>query len=319
MVGVVARSGWVIGGGLVLALACGGKTADSDDVSDERGAGGEAKEVTGTTGGAIAVSGGAPVASGGTSAAGETAAGEPGGDGGAGGVPSPSVCGNGIVEEPEECDDGNESETDTCSSNCTRPSCSDGVRQTSEECDDGNANNNDDCLNSCKNPTCGDGILHNLGSGREICDDGEDNGPFPARCSPECTLIKCGNGELDPGDECDDGEANSTVASCLPNCVWNVCGDGYAYLEETPGSNSSESLQPCDDANGYFSDACTDDCQWAVCGDGKLYLRGYGEEYDSSEDGNLGEDNAAAVEECDDGNDLSGDGCDAECLVELNF
>jgi cysteine-rich repeat protein len=388
MVGVAARAGWVVGAGLVLALACGGK-AESDDGFDEPAAGGEAGEATGArpgaTGGATGVSGGAPVASGGTSAAGETAAGAQGGDGGAGGAPSPSVCGNGIVEEleecddgnasnvdlctnqcraarcgdgyvqpgevcdgpdkrttpgdcnefcfrdslptcgdgrvdpGEECDDGNQSNTDTCSNDCKPTLCLDGIRQSGEECDDGNANNNDDCLNDCKVPTCGDGILHNRGSGREICDDGEDNGPFPARCTDGCTLGACGNGELDPSEQCDDGEANSTVASCLPNCVWNVCGDGYAYLEETPGSNSSEPLHPCDDANDDFSDACTDECQWAVCGDGMLHLRGYGEEYDDAEDGNPRQDNPAAVEECDDGNAVAGDGCDDECMVEINF
>jgi cysteine-rich repeat protein len=397
MVGVAARSAWVVGAGLVLALACGGK-AESDDLFDEPAAGGEAGEATGArpaatggatgvSGGATGVTGGAPVGSGGISAAaGETAAGEPGGDGGAAGAPNPSVCGNGIVEEPEECDDrnasnvdlctnqcraarcgdgyvqpgeecdgpdsrdtpgdcnefclrytlptcgdarvdpgeecddGNQSETDACSNECRLAVCGDGVRQVGEQCDDGNGNNNDDCLNTCKAPTCGDGILHNLGSGREVCDEGEDNGPFPANCTDACTLGACGNGELDPSEECDDGEANSIVSSCLPNCAWNVCGDGYAYLEETPGTGSPESLHPCDDLNDDFSDACTDACEWAVCGDGKLYVRGYDEEsYGSSADGNPSEDNAAALEECDDGNDLSGDGCDAECVVEINF
>lgn len=343
MVAVAARSGWALGAGVVLALACGGK-ARSDAGFGEPAAGGEAAEgakggrgngsggTTASARGGSATSG-VPVATGGSS--GGTPSGETGGtssndtggaapealggEGGTGGEPTAAICGNGIVEYPEECDDGNASNVDSCSNECRVAGCGDGVRALGEDCDDGNGRNNDDCLNTCKIPSCGDGILHNLGSGREFCDDGEDNGPFPARCSEACTWIECGNGEVDPGEECDDGELNSTVASCLPSCVWNVCGDGYAYLEETPGADSPASLHPCDDANSDFSDACTDTCEWAACGDGNLYVRGYGELYGSGEDGNPSGDNPAALEECDDGNELSGDGCNAECVVELNF
>jgi cysteine-rich repeat protein len=375
MVGVAARSGWAVGGGLVLALACGGKAASSDGVFDEPGAGGEGGEATGAkpgaTGGPIPVTGGAPVASGGTSAAGEAAAGAHGGDEGGGGAPGPSVCGNGIVEEPEECDDGNasnedlctnqcraarcgdgyvqpgeqcdgpdcnefcfrdslsacgdgrvdpgeecddgnRSETDTCSNDCKPTLCLDGIRQAGEECDDGNANNNDDCLNDCTLPTCGDGILHNLGTGREICDDGEDNSwEFSASCSPECTFDhSCFDGEWQPerGEECDD-DFKADTSSCTLGCLLNFCGDGYAYLDETPGTNNTNPLHECDDANEDDTDACTSECAWNVCGDGFVFSQGYGAQYDDADDGNELDDNPNPVEECDDGNDEAGDGC----------
>ena len=52
------------------------------------------------------------------------------------------------------------------------PYCGDGVTQTElgEECDDGNDSNTDDCLNDCTEASCGDGFVW---EGHEDC-DGED-------------------------------------------------------------------------------------------------------------------------------------------------
>jgi cysteine-rich repeat protein len=49
----------------------------------------------------------------------------PGGGGG-------PVCGNGVVESGEQCDDGNTVSTDTCSNTCISATCSDGVQNQSE-------------------------------------------------------------------------------------------------------------------------------------------------------------------------------------------
>ncbi len=48
----------------------------------------------------------------------------------------PVVCGDGIVSEGEECDDGNQSNEDDCLTNCHLPFCGDGyLWQGHEECD----------------------------------------------------------------------------------------------------------------------------------------------------------------------------------------
>ncbi|BFM49924.1 hypothetical protein [Marinomonas sp. THO17] len=59
-------------------------------------------------------------------------------------------CGNGVVEEFEECDSGNINGTASCAQNCTLPGyCGDGVvNSATEECDDGK-NNNDNTVNAC--------------------------------------------------------------------------------------------------------------------------------------------------------------------------
>jgi len=85
-------------------------------------------------------------------------------------------------------------------------SCGDGVRQQDEECDDGNFESRDDCLVTCSRPRCGDGVVHDQGTGNEACDEGSDNGPFPAACNDECQPALCGNGEIDDGEACDDGD-----------------------------------------------------------------------------------------------------------------
>lgn len=77
-------------------------------------------------------------------------------------------CGDSIVEEPEECDDGNAISTDDCI-DCVIASCGDNfVWVLHEQCDDGNENNFDDCRDDCTLPYCGDAIVD---SG-EGCDDG---------------------------------------------------------------------------------------------------------------------------------------------------
>lgn len=82
------------------------------------------------------------------------------GDGGGG-----SVCGNGVVERGEACDDGNTASNDGCSGDCLnvepvcpkapgacRSVCGDGILVAGEaaECDDGNTKDGDGCSRDCK-------------------------------------------------------------------------------------------------------------------------------------------------------------------------
>ena len=76
-----------------------------------------------------------------------------------------SICGDGIVESPEACDDGNMANGDGCSNMCTVESgwscsgttsictpiavCGNGIVESGEACDDGNMSNGDGCNNTC--------------------------------------------------------------------------------------------------------------------------------------------------------------------------
>lgn len=57
------------------------------------------------------------------------------------------ICGNGIVEGLEQCDDSGESSS--CDLDCTFSECMDGYKNISEECDDGDLDNTNLCNNNC--------------------------------------------------------------------------------------------------------------------------------------------------------------------------
>jgi len=92
------------------------------------------------------------------------------------------VCGNGVEELGETCDDGNQINGDGCDARCIVELCGDGFLDLDEECDDGNQINGDGCDAECFIEECGNRVLQ-FG---EQCDDGnliDGDG-----CSPTCTL-----------------------------------------------------------------------------------------------------------------------------------
>lgn len=113
------------------------------------------------------------------------------------------LCGNGVRELREHCDDGNDDNMDGCNVLCQFPYCGNGVREHGEECDDGPTENVTGCSDDCHFERCGNGRL----DPGEDCDDGNTE---PADgCSPCCKYERCGNEIVDPGEECDDGNTEN--------------------------------------------------------------------------------------------------------------
>lgn len=65
-------------------------------------------------------------------------------------------CGDGVIQNMEECDDGNLVNWDGCNELCEvdRPVCGNGVMEGAEECDDNNYLNGDGCDQNCKMEGC---------------------------------------------------------------------------------------------------------------------------------------------------------------------
>ena len=91
----------------------------------------------------------------------------------------------------------------------------------------------------------------------------------------------CGDGVQDPGEQCDDGEANSDNAFCTVQCTVNVCGDGHKFVD----------VELCDEGianSDQYGSFCGADCTPGIfCGDG-VTQQAEGEECDHGP--NNGED-----------------------------
>ncbi|MBK6684692.1 MAG: choice-of-anchor D domain-containing protein [Deltaproteobacteria bacterium] len=159
----------------------------------------------------------------------------------------PATCGNGSLQAGEQCDDADADNTDLCLDTCYQASCGDNfVRTNVEQCDDGNTVPGDGCNQSCIIEGCGNGIPE---PGEE-CDDGPANSDTnPNACRTDCRDPYCRDGVQDQGEACDDGNLSNTDA-CVGNCVAAVCGDGFTRA----------GVEQCDDGNNVDTDLCRNNC-----------------------------------------------------------
>jgi len=185
----------------------------------------------------------------------------------------------------QACDDGNACTDDSCNvagGTCQHVSntspCSDGNACTTGDtcaggscqagtplvCDDGDVCTSDACeaTTGCvftaaptgcppEPASCGNGVL----DAGEECDDG--NTLDGDGCQSGCVLPVCGDGVRDAGEQCDDGGANSDVApdACRTDCTPARCGDGVI-----------DAAEQCDLGNTASPTCCTGSCRLAVAG-----------------------------------------------------
>jgi hypothetical protein len=117
-------------------------------------------------------------------------------------------------------------------------------------------------------------------------------------CRDRCRCGLCGDGLLDPDEQCDTGLDGSDTASdrCRLDCTCPRCGDGV--LDSTaPVQGCAPTVEECD-STGMDTATCDGaDCTLPACGDGYA--------------------NPAAGEECDDGarnDDMLAGACRTSCL-----
>jgi len=97
----------------------------------------------------------------------------------------------------------------------------------------------------------------------EDCDDGTNNSDtVPGACKTTCTRSHCGDGMVDTGEQCDNGASNSDTVpgACRTTCVAAGCGDGVV----DPGEACDDGASNSDTTAG----ACRTTCVKASCGDG---------------------------------------------------
>jgi len=102
------------------------------------------------------------------------------------------------------------------------------------------------------NAVCGDGVR--VGA-CERCDDGAANDDTtPDVCRTDCVPAHCGDGVVDTGEQCDDGNF-APCDGCSPSCQTEApvtCGDGVTV----PACG-----EECDDGNAAMLDGCTPACR----------------------------------------------------------
>ena len=145
----------------------------------------------------------------------------PSGDGG----PETTLrCNNDrILDDGEECDDGNRRNGDGCSRDCMiEAGCGNGIVEDDEECDDGNKRDGDGCNRACLDES----------------------------------LLNCGNERADSGEECDDGN-RVPGDGCDERCLaeGEACGNRF----RSPGGGETVA-EECDDGNTDDGDGCSSSC-----------------------------------------------------------
>jgi cysteine-rich repeat protein len=259
---------------------------------------------------------------------------------------NPGVCGNGIIEAGEECDDGNTvtekcayglTECTVCASNCTlvpgsTEYCGDNIVNGDEECDDGNNTNGDGCDSNCKIEVvfeCSPDNMECRGTELHWCDNGfwkfvKDCEPLDMVCIETGVYAICKDPEIPDDITTPDEEQNNDYDY---NDNDHVEPDNETNDNSFPDENEvelDEEFLIDDESVEEPDDTATE----PVCGNGIV------EEGEECDDGNnipgdgcdpncrkekppvCGNGVLEEGEECDDGNNIPGDGCDPECKKE---
>ncbi|MFN2426227.1 MAG: DUF4215 domain-containing protein [Candidatus Binatia bacterium] len=188
------------------------------------------------------------------------------------------------------------------------PLCGNRFVDAGESCDDGNAVNGDGCNANCQNENC---IAQTISPGYPavaLCEDGNV-------CTADvCNATLNGGNCEHPPKTCDDSVActidscDAADGTCLHSASDAMCNDGNTCTDDfcslAMGCSNTANSGPCDDSN-----RCTENdvCSSKVCRgtriNGCLFC---------------GDDfiNILGGEQCDDGNDVSGDCCSATCRFE---
>ena len=199
-------------------------------------------------------------------------------------------CGNGVLDEMEDCDDGTANGTvgDPCTQFCQF------VCAVDANCDDGKACNG---AEKCTNHVCVAGTAE---------DDGTSCGSAMLCRGGTCVASRCGDGIVTPPEECDDGNVTDGDG-CNSDCTFS-CSSTDTSRNCTP-TDACMGQGTCDDATHTCS-AGTPLGDGATCGTGSDYCK-----MGVCTTPMCGNSTIEPGEDCDDGglNGTKGDGCSSTC------
>eukprot|EP01124_Arcella_intermedia_P030504 TRINITY_DN6696_c0_g1_i7.p1 TRINITY_DN6696_c0_g1~~TRINITY_DN6696_c0_g1_i7.p1 ORF type:complete len:923 (-),score=213.89 TRINITY_DN6696_c0_g1_i7:14-2782(-) len=213
------------------------------------------------------------------------------------------ICGDKIVLQQEECDDGNNATGDGCF-NCLvesgwdcaskyfcQPICGNGRRDGNEQCDVLPSDPSSAGCLYCRVSTGWDCNINDYTSCQEVCGDGRVVGSETCDDSNSVEGDGCFNCQIEQGW----------------NCLFSV-SRGKTVCSEICGDTEVVGKEQCDDGNGANGDGCSSSCLiengwrcsatcYPICGDGMLF----------------------PPETCDDNNTRNGDGCTSKCSKEVGW
>ena len=163
-------------------------------------------------------------------------------------------------------------------------------------------------MNDCgPHEACYEGVCRTSCVTDSYCDESKEHCEQGV-CLPR-TALDCGNGRVQSGEECDDGnrgDGDGCSSQCVVEAGWTCVGSS-SICTRLCGNGTIEAGEQCDDANTTALDGCSDctvergwECTGATsvcvtrCGDGLI----------------------AGTEECDDGGPADEDGCSSGCVIE---
>jgi fibro-slime domain-containing protein len=226
------------------------------------------------------------------------------------------ICGDGRISAAngEFCDDGNTVAADGCSATCRVEAgyscplpgaacvkaerCGDGrLALSTEACDDGNTTAGDGCTAQCA-------IEAN-----HVC-------PTPGMACQ--STIVCGDRRVTGAEACDDGNTaagDGCAANCQLEAGW-TCPFGSVCRAARCGDGILAGAERCDDGNAVGGDGCSAACviespaanepnAWVCPTPGQACQRTV-----------CGNGTREGSEQCDDGDNDSGDGCSPFCRQE---
>lgn len=249
-----------------------------------------------------------------------------------------NICGNGVAEGVEECDDGDFDQRNGCTTLCEY-SCTE-----DSDCNDMNPCNGDE--------TC-DEDTHACDDSVEGLEEGDECGDNKSCWEGACVFNVCGDGKPTGNEVCDDGNLDPDDG-CTPDCEYTCednsdcsgkdecLGDRLCENHACVGGTKLDDKTPCEIRDSRTKSLCGDPdvekdgwclggvCTCTDCGDGET--QGAEDCDDGELNGTPQSPNNCSIncrivecqngkvegdEECDDGNDQRLDGCDDKCKFEF--